>query len=122
VFDLITRRAAELCSSRGASIFEYDGELVHPRSRYHSNRQMATASAFRFGATEIAQASRFYAAFPMKPERGMLACRAILDSKSFTSAIRRPSRNCYQSIEIWEYGRSWQSHCCATSTPSVRSR
>jgi hypothetical protein len=27
VFDLITRRAAELCNSRGASIFEYDGEL-----------------------------------------------------------------------------------------------
>ena len=40
---------------------------------------VATASAFRFGTTEIAQASRFYAAFPMKPERGSLACRAILD-------------------------------------------
>jgi hypothetical protein len=79
VFDLITRRAAELCNSRGASIFEYDGELVHSRSRYHSSRQVATASAFRFGTTEIAEASRFYAAFPMKPERGVLACRAILD-------------------------------------------
>ena len=78
VFDLITRRAAELCNSRGASIFEYDGELVHFRSRYHQPA-VATASAFRFGTTEIAQASRFFAAFPMKPERGSLACRAILE-------------------------------------------
>jgi two-component system, NtrC family, sensor kinase len=79
VFDLITRRAAELCNSRGAAIYEYAGELVHFRSRYHRPGLVATASAFSFGTTEIAQADRFFAAFPMKPERGVLACRAILD-------------------------------------------
>jgi hypothetical protein len=29
VFDLITRRARELCDSQAAAIYEYDGELVH---------------------------------------------------------------------------------------------
>ena len=29
VFDLIVRRAAELCNGSGAGLFEFDGELVH---------------------------------------------------------------------------------------------
>ncbi len=41
VFDLITHRAQELCNSKAAGIFEYDGELVHIASMY--------------GATDIAR-------------------------------------------------------------------
>src|SRR6266478_1590863 len=33
VFDLITRRAPGLCNAATASLFEFDGELVHLRSR-----------------------------------------------------------------------------------------
>src|SRR6266404_7773003 len=33
VFDLIARRARDLCNSTTGSVFEFDGELVHRRSR-----------------------------------------------------------------------------------------
>ncbi len=69
VFDLITRRARELCNSRGASIYEYDGELVHVRS---------TAA---FGGVDPVASSGFAAAFPMAPTRGTIAGRAILDKR-----------------------------------------
>jgi GAF domain-containing protein len=65
VFDLIVRRAQELCNSKAAGIYEYDGELVHLRSDY--------------GARDIAGAATYIAAFPMRPIRGSIACRAILD-------------------------------------------
>jgi PAS domain-containing protein len=69
VIDLITRRAQQLCNSRGASIFEYDGELVHLR----------TTTAF--GALDPVAASGFAAVYPMTPTRGSIRCRAILDKR-----------------------------------------
>ena len=36
VFDLIVRRATELCNVPSAGLFEYDGELVHIRSSYRA--------------------------------------------------------------------------------------
>ncbi len=33
VFDLIVRRARDLCNTTNAALFEFDGELVHSRSR-----------------------------------------------------------------------------------------
>ena len=69
VFDLITGRAQQLCNSRGASIYEYDGELVHVRS---------TAA---FGGVDPVASSGFAAAFPMAPTRGTIAGRAILDKR-----------------------------------------
>jgi len=62
VFDLITRRAQELCNCRAAVIFEYDGELVHYRSA--------------FGGAE-----GFAAVYPMVLTRGSLPCRAIMDKQ-----------------------------------------
>jgi hypothetical protein len=67
VFDLITRRAKELCNSKSAGIYEYDGELVHLRSEY--------------GSRDIAGASKYLTAFPMQPARGSIPCRAILDKQ-----------------------------------------
>ena len=32
VFDLIVRRARDLCNTTNAALFEFDGELVHSRS------------------------------------------------------------------------------------------
>src|SRR6516162_10086189 len=32
VFDLIVRRARDLCNTSNAALFEFDGELVHQRS------------------------------------------------------------------------------------------
>jgi GAF domain-containing protein/anti-sigma regulatory factor (Ser/Thr protein kinase) len=68
VFDLITRRAQELCNSKAAGVFEYDGELVHLASIY--------------GVTDIAGAEDYARAFPMRPKRGSIVCRAILDKET----------------------------------------
>ncbi len=65
VFDLITRRARELCNGTSAGIFEYDGELVHFRSVCSGIDPEALA--------------RYSAAFPMTPTRASITCRAILD-------------------------------------------
>src|SRR3984893_2586732 len=54
VFDLIVRRAPELCNGSGAGLLEFDGELVHYRTSY--------------GVDPAAR--RDYAAiFPMAPTR-----------------------------------------------------
>jgi signal transduction histidine kinase/putative methionine-R-sulfoxide reductase with GAF domain len=68
VFDLITRRAQELCTSKSAGIFAYDGELIHLRSVY--------------GATDIAGVDDFKKAFPIRPTQGLIASRAIIDKKT----------------------------------------
>jgi hypothetical protein len=66
VFDLIVRRAAELCNGIGTGLLEFDGELVHYRAGYGIDPT----------------ATRAYAAiFPMAPTRGSIACRAILDKQ-----------------------------------------
>ncbi len=76
VFDLIVRRARELCNGSGASLFEYIDGLVHFRAI--SSR----------GAHSIADliaswppAAGFAALFPMVPTYGSMACRAILDGE-----------------------------------------
>jgi two-component system, NtrC family, sensor kinase len=65
VFDLITRRAQEMCSATAAAIFQFDGELVHMRSAY--------------GEWDRVRFAEYSAAFPMVPHRGSISCRAILD-------------------------------------------
>jgi two-component system, NtrC family, sensor kinase len=68
VFDLIARRARDLCNSTSAGLFEFDGELVRRRS---SVGQEAYATPDAMEAYERL--------FPMAPTRGSITCRAILD-------------------------------------------
>jgi GAF domain-containing protein len=68
VFDLIVRRARDLCNTEGDALFEFDGELVHLRSS-------TGIPAFR--TPEALEA--YQRLFPMVPTRGSLSCRAILD-------------------------------------------
>ena len=42
VFDLIVRRAQELCNGYGASLFEFDGTLVRYRAAHIPNIEFAT--------------------------------------------------------------------------------
>jgi GAF domain-containing protein len=70
VFDLIARRARELCNASGASLHEFDGELIHLRS---------LAGAATFGAPDAVEAYRRL--FPMVPTRDSITCRAILDQE-----------------------------------------
>jgi two-component system NtrC family sensor kinase len=67
VFELITRRAQELCNATTAGLFEYDGKLVHLRSA--------------IGGRDPSTIAKYAAAFPMAPARGSITCRAILDEK-----------------------------------------
>ena len=46
VFDLIVRRAQELCNSKAAGIYEYDGELVHCTRRTYGARDIAGAATY----------------------------------------------------------------------------
>src|SRR5215469_15698096 len=41
VFDLIVRRAQELCNGAVAALLEYDGQLVHFRSEHGSRQHIA---------------------------------------------------------------------------------
>jgi two-component system, NtrC family, sensor kinase len=68
VFDLIARRARDLCNTPRASLFEFDGELVHLRS---------FAGAAAYTAPDAWEA--YKRLFPMVPTRGSITCRAILD-------------------------------------------
>ena len=67
VFDLIVRRATELCNGLGTALFEFDGGLVHYRSSYFTEALVAAANV------------AYAAAFPSAPTRGSISCRAILD-------------------------------------------
>jgi two-component system, NtrC family, sensor kinase len=67
VFDLIVRRATELCNGLGTALFEFDGELVHYRANYFAEPSVTAANA------------AYVAAFPSAPTRGSISCRAILD-------------------------------------------
>jgi two-component system, NtrC family, sensor kinase len=64
VFDLIARRAQQLCNGASVGLFEFDGSLVYARASSGGNQAAIAA---------------FQGMFPMEPTRGSLACRAILD-------------------------------------------
>ena len=68
VFDLIVRRARDLCNTPNAGLFEFDGELVHRRSSV-GGEAYVTPDAFE----------AYKRLFPMVPTRGSITCRAILD-------------------------------------------
>ena len=70
VFDLIVRRAHELCNAPASALLEFDGEYVHVRSVA--------------GLEKVSQRSvidEYLRLFPMVPTRGSINCRAILDAK-----------------------------------------
>jgi GAF domain-containing protein len=68
VLDLIVRHATELCNVPSAGLFEYDGELVHIRSSYRAEAILAASPL-----------ATYIKLFPMRPTRGSINCRAILD-------------------------------------------
>src|SRR5271167_3157844 len=71
VFDLIVRRARDLCNTATATLFEFDGELVHRRS---------AVGREAYGKLDAMEA--YERLFPMVPTRGSITCRAILDRQT----------------------------------------
>ena len=68
VFELIVRRAQELCNAMTAALCEYDGELVYLRSDHGTESSVAAPGI-----------AGYRSQFPMAPTRASIACRAILD-------------------------------------------
>jgi hypothetical protein len=70
VFDLIVRRAQELCHGAVAALLEYDGQLVHFRSEYGSLQHIAP---------DVLQAYRNQ--YPMAPTPTLNSHRALLQKR-----------------------------------------
>src|SRR6201997_4113828 len=68
VFDLIVRRARDLCNTPQAGLFGFDGELVQLRS---------WVGIEAYGTPDAVE--DYERLFPMSPTRGSITCRAILD-------------------------------------------
>ena len=71
VFDLIVRRARDLCNTTQTWLHGFDGELVHLHS---------LVGAEAYGMPDALEA--YKRLFPMLPTRGSIACRAILDRQT----------------------------------------
>jgi two-component system, NtrC family, sensor kinase len=68
VFDLIVRRARDLCNAAAAILFEFDGRFVHFRAR----------SGYEMDQTVQAE---YQSRWPAAPTRDSITCRAILDKE-----------------------------------------
>ena len=79
VFDLIVRRARDLCNCTSAGLFEFDGELVHWRS-WVGVEAYATPDAME----------AYKRLFPMAPTRGSITCRSSSCLHSFRLSVRSP--------------------------------
>ena len=111
VFDLIARRARDLCGARGAALFEFDGELVHLRS-------MAGAEAF--GTPDAVEA--YNRLFPMAPTRGSITCQAILDRQTIHVRDWRANPASAPPCAISVPSRRYRCRCCVTARRSARWR
>ncbi|MCX7382211.1 MAG: GAF domain-containing protein [Alphaproteobacteria bacterium] len=74
VFNLIVRRAREVCNSEAAGLYEYDGELLH-FSSYNSTSANSIPEYYATGRGGAAYA----ALWPMPLSRKSTASQAILD-------------------------------------------
>jgi two-component system NtrC family sensor kinase len=84
VFDLIVRRAVELCNAQSGGLFEYDGERVHIgtiHGLYEHDGELLSVHSLHGTEPNIAPASlaAYLRQFPMPPKRGSISMRAILD-------------------------------------------
>ncbi|HEY2616391.1 MAG TPA: GAF domain-containing protein [Acetobacteraceae bacterium] len=70
VFDLIVRRAQELCNGTAAAVLEYDGQLVYFRSEYGSLQHLAP---------DVLQAYKNQ--YPMAPTPTLNSHRAMLEKR-----------------------------------------
>ena len=111
VFDLIVRRARDLCNTATASLFEFDGELVHLRSLV-GREAYATPDAME----------AYERLFPMVPTRGSLSCRAILDRQTFHVRDMATAPGVSAAVRISVTSRRYRCQCCATAWRSARCR
>jgi GAF domain-containing protein len=111
VFDLIARRARDLCNAPRAGLFEFDGQLVHRRSG---------------GAPRYTARLRH-----LKPTSGCFRwCRRAVPSlagpsstgRPFMCATWRPYPGLAGPFAISVPSRRYRCRCCATARRSARCR
>ena len=108
VFDLIVRRAQELCNGMSVGLFEYDGALMHIRAAFGGNE--SASRAFRRDVPHGADAP--IVGVPRDPRS---ADRA---RPRHGRGARVYSRRC----ETWEPRPPYRCRCCAMAWRSVPSR
>jgi two-component system NtrC family sensor kinase len=84
VFDLIVRRAVELCNAQSGGLFVYDGERVHIgtiHGLYEHDGKLLHVQSLHGTEPNIAPdaLAAYLRQFPMPPKRGSISMRAILD-------------------------------------------
>ena len=112
VFDLIVRRARELCNIPNAGLFEFDGELVHspiiswPRGiSLRPTQGKPTSGCFRWCRRAVPSlAGRFST------------------GRSFMCATWRPHPELAPPFAISVTSRRYRCRCCVTARRSARSR
>ena len=72
VFDLIARRACEVCNAPGSSVITFDGNLAH----------FVGAYALKRGFLEPEAASRFQQSFPRPLHKDSISCRAMIEGRT----------------------------------------
>jgi two-component system, NtrC family, sensor kinase len=87
VFDLIVRRAVELCNAESGGLFEYDGNLVTIgtiHGLYEHDGEMVHVESLDGTELDIAPSSleSYLRQFPMPPKRGSISMRSILDNQT----------------------------------------
>jgi two-component system NtrC family sensor kinase len=86
VFDLIVRRAVELCNAESGGLFEYDGKLVSIgtiHGLFEHDGELLHVESVHGTEPDITPSplAAYLRQFPMAPKRGSISMRAILENQ-----------------------------------------
>ena len=108
VFDLVVERARDLCDAYGATVYEFDGTLIHYRAATGVSDDPTVRAAIK-------------SMFPMLPTREWPAGRAILDRQIIRiddiqsepgAKLRHPGRHgkvgASYPVDAWRHG-AWSA-------------
>ena len=121
IFDLIVRRAVELCNAQSGGLFEYDGNLVSIgtiHGLFEHNGELVQVETLQGNEQDIKPAAlrTYLRQFPMAPSRGSVSMRAILDNQllhirdmrteDLIDDVRRLGHRSQVSVPLRQSGRA----------------
>jgi two-component system, NtrC family, sensor kinase len=121
IFDLIVRRAVELCNAQSGGLFEYDGNLVSIgtiHGLFEHNGELVPVKTLQGNEQDIKPSAlrTYLRQFPMAPSRGSVSMRAILDSQllhirdmsteDLIDDVRRLGHRSQVSVPLRQSGRA----------------
>ena len=121
IFDLIVRRAVDLCSAQSGGLFEYDGNLVSIgtiHGLFEHNGELVHVETLQGNEQDIEPSAlrSYLRQFPMAPSRGSVSMRAILDNRllhirdmraeDLIDDVRRLGHRSQVSVPLRQSGRA----------------